>query len=72
MSEKEMEEAIEKIEIKLSYAEEMVAQLNEIIIKQQKEMGIMNNHITKLEKKVAQLMEESESADLPNRRPPHY
>lgn len=72
MSEKEMKEAIEKIEIKLSYAEEMVAQLNEIIIAQQKEMGIMNNHITKLERKVAQLMEESESADLPNRRPPHY
>jgi SlyX protein len=72
MSEKRIEESIEKIEIKLSYAEEMVAQLNEIIINQQKEIGIMNNHINKLEKKVAQLIEDNESSDLPNRKPPHY
>ncbi|MCY1153481.1 MAG: SlyX family protein [Sphaerochaetaceae bacterium] len=72
MSEKRIEESIEKIEIKLSYAEEMVAQLNEIIINQQKEIGIMNNHINKLERKVAQLIEDNESSDLPNRKPPHY
>jgi SlyX protein len=72
MSEKRIEESIEKIEIKLSYAEEMVAQLNEIIINQQKEIGIMNNHINKLEKKVAQLIEDNETSDLPSRKPPHY
>lgn len=65
-------EILEKIEVKISYNEEIVAQLNEIVINQQKEIGILNNHVNKLEKKVAQLMEESESGDLPNRKPPHY
>ncbi|NCD05163.1 MAG: SlyX family protein [Spirochaetia bacterium] len=72
MSKEKIINSIENIEIKLAYAEEMLNQLNEIIINQQKEMGIMNNHINKLEKKVAQMLEESESSELPNRKPPHY
>ncbi|MGD1822956.1 MAG: SlyX family protein [Pleomorphochaeta sp.] len=72
MKENKIVESLEKIEIKISYTEEIVAQLNEIVTNQQKEIGILNNHINKLEKKVAELIEESESGDLPNRRPPHY
>lgn len=72
MSKDNIINSIENIEIKLAYAEEMLNQLNEIIINQQKEMGIMNNHINKLEKKVAQMLEESESSELPSRKPPHY
>ncbi|MGD1816872.1 MAG: SlyX family protein [Pleomorphochaeta sp.] len=68
----ELEKSIEKIEIKISYTEEIVAQLNEIVTNQQKEIGILNNHINKLEKKIVELLEESENSDLPNRKPPHY
>ncbi|MGD1820299.1 MAG: SlyX family protein [Pleomorphochaeta sp.] len=68
----ELEKSIEKIEIKISYTEEIVAQLNEIVTNQQKEIGILNNHINKLEKKIVELLEEGESSDLPNRKPPHY
>ncbi len=68
----ELEKSIEKIEIKISYTEEIVAQLNEIVTNQQKEIGILNNHINKLEKKIVELLEEGESSDLPNRKPQHY
>lgn len=68
----EMTKSIEKLEVKISYTEEIVAQLNEIVVNQQKEIGILNNHINKLEKKVAEIIEENEVGDLPNRRPPHY
>ncbi len=72
MEKKEIVKSLEKLEVKISYTEEIVAQLNEIVTNQQKEIGILNNHINKLEKKVAELIEESEAGDLPNRRPPHY
>lgn len=42
MCENEFNEKIEKVEIKISYTEEIVSQLNEIIIEQQKEIQIMN------------------------------
>jgi len=72
MEKKELVKSVEKLEVKISYTEEIVAQLNEIVVNQQKEIGILNNHINKLEKKVAEIIEESESGNLPNRRPPHY
>jgi uncharacterized coiled-coil protein SlyX len=72
MSNNKLERSIEEVEIKISYAEETVSQLNKIVIKQQKEIGIMNNHINKLERKVSQLMEENENSELPSRKPPHY
>jgi len=72
MDKENLLESLEKVEIKISYTEEIVSQLNEIVTKQQREIGLLSNHINKLEKKISQLIEESESGDLPNRKPPHY
>ncbi len=72
MCEKEFNEKIEKVEIKISYTEEIVSQLNEIIIEQQKEIRIMNKQILKLERKIDQVMEDSDASDIPSRKPPHY
>lgn len=61
-----------QMEMKLSYMEATVAELNDIVVNQQREIGIMENHIQKLEKKIEDLLEEGISGDLPNRKPPHY
>lgn len=62
---------MEKVEIKLSYLEETVAQLDGIVASQQKEMEGLRTQLEALKKKVAQLAEEEER-EIPDRRPPHY
>lgn len=64
-------ERIEKVEIKLSYLEETVDQLNGIVAAQQKEMEKLAGTIESLQKKIAELVEET-GGDIPDRRPPHY
>ncbi len=64
-------ERMEKIEVKLSYLEETVEQLNEIVAAQQKEMAELRAHGDALQKKVAELMRD-EGEEIANRRPPHY
>ncbi|MDD7202570.1 MAG: SlyX family protein [Sphaerochaetaceae bacterium] len=64
-------ERVEKVEIKLSYLEETVDQLNEIVVAQQKEMVELHACVDALKKKVAELMLD-EGEEIANRRPPHY
>lgn len=63
-------ERVEKVEVKLSYLEETVEQLNEIVVAQQKEMAELHAHVDAL-KKIAELMRD-EGEEIANRRPPHY
>lgn len=64
-------ERVEKVEVKLSYLEETVEQLNEIVVAQQKEMAELHAHVDALKKKIAELMR-NEGEEIANRRPPHY
>ena len=66
-----MHDEIEKLEVKVSYLESLNAELNEVVIAQQKEMNLLGKRIELLERKVEDLIEESGEA-RPNRRPPHY
>ncbi len=66
-----MHDEIEKLEVKVSYLESLNAELNEVVIAQQKEMDLLGKRIELLERKVEDLIEESGEA-RPNRRPPHY
>lgn len=66
-----MSEDIEKLEIKISYLESIAAELNDVVIEQNKEINHLKVQIEKLEKKVEDLIEETSEA-RPNRRPPHY
>ena len=66
-----MSEDIERIEIKISYRESAIAELNEVVVSQAKEMRHLSLWVEKLERKVEDLIEESGEA-RPNRRPPHY
>jgi len=66
-----MNDDLERVEIKISYLEAQVSELNEIVIEQRKAIDSMTMQIRSLERKVEDLMEESGEA-RPNRRPPHY
>ena len=66
-----MEDRIEKVEIKMSYLEMQNAELNDVVIKQEKDIALLNMKIEQLEKKIEELFEEV-GTDRPSRRPPHY
>lgn len=67
----DMNEDIERLEIKISYLESMISELNEVVISQGREITHLKIQLEGLEKKVEDLIEESGEA-RPNRRPPHY
>ena len=69
---KELEEKLNSLEIKLSYQESTIDELNNIVTSQAKEMAIMENHIQHLVRKIEDLEEAGGGEDLPSRRPPHY
>lgn len=66
-----MEERLTNLEIKLSYMEDFVNQLQEETVKQAKEIEKLkhdNKILTEKLKDVADNMQ----GDIPNRKPPHY
>lgn len=72
MDNNELEEKLNSLEIKMSYQEATIDELNEIVSTQSKEIGILENHIQKIEHKIEEMEEAGGGEDLPNRRPPHY
>ena len=67
-----MNEELEQVEIKVSYLEAQVAELNEVVIEQQKNIDAMNIKLLQVTKKLEELIEEVGSPSRPNRKLPHY
>ena len=67
-----MNEELEQVEIKVSYLEAQVAELNEVVIEQQKNIDAMNIKLLQVTQKLEELIEEVGSPSRPNRKPPHY
>ena len=67
-----MENDIERIEVKISYLEAGQEELNEVIIRQQKEIDQLNYLVEKLTEKLKNLIEEVGTPNRPSTRPPHY
>ena len=67
---KTMEE-LERLEVKVSYLENLAEELNNVVIEQDKTIMMLEKKIEILEKKVEDLIEVTGEA-RPNRRPPHY
>jgi len=63
-----MEKRIEKLETDISYLQETVSQLNEIVTAQQ----IIVAKLEKQNEALAKRVEEIDTEARPNRRPPHY
>ena len=67
-----MDNNIEKVEIKISYLENQVKDLNEVVVNQMKDIEALSIQLLKLEQKVSDLIEEAGDGDRPSRKPPHY
>ncbi len=63
-----MEKRIEKLETDISYLQDTVAQLNEIVTAQQ----ILVAKLEKQNEVLAKRVEEIDTEARPNRKPPHY
>lgn len=67
-----MNEEIEKLEIKISYLEAGIAELNDVVIRQQKTVDSLSYSLEKMQEKLQSLIEEVGTPNRPSRRPPHY
>lgn len=67
-----MNEEIENLEIKVSYLEASLDELNSVVVNQQKEIDVLSLSVEKLTQKLQNLIEEAGTPDRPSRRPPHY
>ncbi len=67
-----MDNNIEKVEIKISYLENQVKDLNDVVVNQMKDIDALSIQLLKLEQKVSDLIEEAGDGDRPSRKPPHY
>ncbi len=67
-----MEERLNKLEIKLAYAEETILALDAVVSGQAQEIAILLNRIEKLDKRITALVENGEDGLPEHERPPHY
>lgn len=65
-----MEDRLTQVEMKLAYLEDAVMTLNDLVVRQGREMELLQSARDNLEAKLAELAELA--SDIPNRRPPHY
>ena len=66
-----MESRLTEIEIKLSYAEDLVEELNRTVFRQQEQIESLQRQILHLQQQL-QDMTPAESGDLRDEIPPHY
>jgi len=67
-----MEERLTKLEMKLAYAEQTIATLDQIVTDQAKEIAQLLTRLEKLEKRVTDLVDEEREGMIGDQRPPHY
>ncbi len=67
-----MDERLTKLEMKLAYAEETIATLDQVVTNHVKEIALLTARLEKLEKRVTDLAEEDRDGMIDDQRPPHY
>lgn len=67
-----MNEEIEKLEIKVSYLEAGIDELNDVVVQQQKTIDTLSYSLEKMQEKLQSLIEEVGTPNRPSQRPPHY
>ncbi len=67
-----MEERIDTLEMAMSYQEDTVRTLNEVVIDQGKKIEELELQIRKLTQKLEDLIELAGEDSMPHERPPHY
>ena len=69
--EKETEDRLTAIEMKLAYMEDFVNQIQQVAVEQAKEIALLRKENKLMIEKIKE-MAENQEGDIPNRRPPHY
>ena len=66
-----MEERLIHLETKISYQESLIADLNDTVVAQQKEIGSLKKMQQLLKARLDELQEQA-GESMPHARPPHY
>lgn len=69
--EKETDERLTAIEMKLAYMENFVNQIQDVTVEQAKTIDKLQKEIKMMSDKIRDMSNVMEG-DIPNRRPPHY
>ena len=69
--EKETDERLTSIEMKLAYMEDFVNQIQDVAVEQAKTIDKLQKEIKMMSDKIRDMSNVMEG-DIPNRRPPHY
>jgi SlyX protein len=66
------EERLEHIEIKITFQEDMIEELNKVVYQQQKKLDRLEAICESLVRRIESLSEERNESMPANERPPHY
>ena len=69
--EKETDERLTAVEMKLAYMEDFVSQIQGVAVEQAKTIDKLQKEIKMMSEKIRE-MSNAVEGDIPNRRPPHY
>ena len=69
--EKETEERLTAIEMKLAYMEDFVSQIQNVAVDQTKTIDKLQKEIKMMSDRIREMSNQMEG-DIPNRKPPHY
>jgi len=65
------EKRIMDLEIKLSYMEDFMNQIQEVVVQQTKDIEKLKNENKLMAQRIKEIGDSAEG-DIPNRKPPHY
>lgn len=69
--EKETEDRLTAIEMKLAYMEDFVSQIQNVAVDQAKTIDKLQKEIKLMSDRIREMSNQMEG-DIPNRKPPHY
>ena len=69
--EKETEDLLTAIEMKLAYMEDFVSQIQNVAVDQAKTIDKLQKEIKMMSDRIREMSNQMEG-DIPNRKPPHY
>ena len=69
--EKETEDRLTAIEMKLAYMEDFVSQIQSVAVDQAKTIDKLQKEIKMMSDRIREMSNQMEG-DIPNRKPPHY
>ena len=67
-----MTDELVKLQMQLSYQEDSLQQLNDVVTRQQSEIETLTERVELLSQRVRELLSNQQGAEVDNAPPPHY